>query len=49
MYADRLRQPQLVQDLVRSVKSRLGEHFPVHIKIRVDDDPKCALSHLHLR
>lgn len=40
MVLRRLRQPQLVKELVRGVKSRLGEDFPLHIKIRVDDDVK---------
>ncbi|GAA5862737.1 hypothetical protein JCM3774_001901 [Rhodotorula dairenensis] len=33
-----LRKPELVHDLVRSTKSRLGWNFPVSVKIRVDDD-----------
>ncbi|BGP19945.1 hypothetical protein JCM10213_006721 [Rhodosporidiobolus nylandii] len=34
-----LRKPELVRDLVRSTKQRLGWDFPVAVKIRVDDDP----------
>lgn len=33
-----LRKPELVHDLVRTTKSRLGWNFPVSVKIRVDDD-----------
>ncbi|BGP58095.1 hypothetical protein JCM8202_006203 [Rhodotorula sphaerocarpa] len=33
-----LRKPEVVHDLVRSTKSRLGWSFPVSVKIRVDDD-----------
>ncbi|POY72919.1 hypothetical protein BMF94_4080 [Rhodotorula taiwanensis] len=33
-----LRKPQLVHDLVRATKERLGWNFPVSVKIRVDDD-----------
>ncbi|GAA5839044.1 hypothetical protein JCM11251_007860 [Rhodosporidiobolus azoricus] len=35
-----LRKPELVRDLVRATKQRLGWEFPVSVKIRVDDDPK---------
>ncbi|EGG00285.1 uncharacterized protein MELLADRAFT_93719 [Melampsora larici-populina 98AG31] len=33
-----LRKPDLVRDLVRGIKTKCGETFPVSIKIRVDDD-----------
>lgn len=33
-----LRKPELVRDLVRSTKQRLGWSFPVSVKIRVDPD-----------
>ncbi|KAG0149014.1 hypothetical protein CROQUDRAFT_654096 [Cronartium quercuum f. sp. fusiforme G11] len=33
-----LRKPDLVRDLVRGIKARCGESFPVSIKIRIDDD-----------
>ncbi|MBW0481412.1 hypothetical protein O181_021127 [Austropuccinia psidii MF-1] len=33
-----LRKPDLVHELVRSVKNRCGEDFPVSIKIRLDQD-----------
>ncbi|TKA54873.1 hypothetical protein B0A53_02682 [Rhodotorula sp. CCFEE 5036] len=33
-----LRKPELVHDLVRTTKARLGWNFPVSVKIRVDDD-----------
>lgn len=39
-----LRKPELVHDLVRTTKSRLGWNFPVSVKIRVDDDKRCVLS-----
>jgi tRNA-dihydrouridine synthase 4 len=35
-----LRQPQLVSELVRAVKMRVGNEYPVSIKIRVDEDLK---------
>ena len=35
-----LRQPQRVKELVRSVKMRVGDSYPVSVKIRVDDDLK---------
>ena len=35
-----LRKPELVRDMVRAVKARLGDEFPVSIKIRVDPDLK---------
>lgn len=35
-----MRKPELVHDLVRSTKSRLGWNFPVSVKIRVDDDKR---------
>ncbi|GAA97318.1 uncharacterized protein L969DRAFT_94378 [Mixia osmundae IAM 14324] len=35
-----LRQPDKVRNLIRGVKLRLGEDFPVHIKIRIDTDPQ---------
>ncbi|KNZ48808.1 hypothetical protein VP01_539g1 [Puccinia sorghi] len=35
-----LRKPDLVRDLVRSIKATCGEDFPVSIKIRIDDDLK---------
>lgn len=35
-----LRKPQLVHDLVRETKNRLGWEFPVTVKIRLDADPK---------
>ncbi|GAA6011494.1 hypothetical protein JCM10207_002638 [Rhodosporidiobolus poonsookiae] len=35
-----LRKPELVRDLVRATKQRLGWEFPVSVKIRVDDDPQ---------
>ncbi|GAA5907658.1 hypothetical protein JCM6882_008941 [Rhodosporidiobolus microsporus] len=35
-----LRKPELVRDLVRATKQRLGWEFPVSVKIRVDDDPR---------
>jgi hypothetical protein len=35
-----LRKPELVRDMVRAVKDRLGWDYSVSIKIRVDDDPK---------
>lgn len=38
-----LRKPELVRNLVRSTKQRLGWNFPVAVKIRVDDDPRCVL------
>jgi hypothetical protein len=31
---------------VRSTKQRLGWNFPVAVKIRVDDDPRCVHSRL---
>ncbi|GAA5911949.1 tRNA dihydrouridine synthase [Sporobolomyces salmoneus] len=34
-----LRKPDLVRDLVRTTKQRLGWEFPVCVKIRVDNDP----------
>ncbi|GAA5965693.1 hypothetical protein JCM3765_003219 [Sporobolomyces pararoseus] len=34
-----LRKPELVRDLVRTTKQRLGWEFPVCVKIRVDSDP----------
>ncbi|GAA5858609.1 hypothetical protein JCM8547_001389 [Rhodosporidiobolus lusitaniae] len=34
-----LRKPELVHDLVRTTKQRLGWDFPVCVKIRVDPDP----------
>ncbi|GAA6005256.1 tRNA dihydrouridine synthase [Rhodotorula paludigena] len=34
-----LRKPELVRDLVRTTKQRLGWNFPVSVKIRIDDDP----------
>lgn len=37
-----LRKPDLVRDLVRTTKQRIGWNFPVSVKIRVDDDPRCA-------
>lgn len=37
-----LRKPDLVRDLVRTTKQRLGWDFPVSVKIRIDDDPTCA-------
>ncbi|KAH9461459.1 hypothetical protein Pst134EA_017763 [Puccinia striiformis f. sp. tritici] len=33
-----LRKPDLVRELVRSIKGTCGEDFPVSIKIRIDDD-----------
>ncbi|GAA5973588.1 hypothetical protein JCM11641_007138 [Rhodosporidiobolus odoratus] len=33
-----LRKPELVRDLVRSTKQRVGWDFPVSVKIRVDDN-----------
>ncbi|KAN0065521.1 tRNA dihydrouridine synthase [Thecaphora frezii] len=33
-----LRKPEIVRDMVRAVKARLGEDFCVSVKIRVDDD-----------
>ncbi|KAA1104112.1 hypothetical protein PGT21_011097 [Puccinia graminis f. sp. tritici] len=33
-----LRKPDLVRELVRSIKLSCGEDFPVSIKIRIDDD-----------
>lgn len=35
-----LRKPELVRDMVRGVKDRMGWGWPVSIKIRVDNDPK---------
>ncbi|KAM0748026.1 FMN-linked oxidoreductase [Meredithblackwellia eburnea MCA 4105] len=35
-----LRKPELVADLVRTTKQRVGWEFPVSVKIRVDNDPK---------
>lgn len=37
-----LRKPDLVRDLVRTTKQRLGWDFPVSVKIRIDDDPTCV-------
>ncbi|KAL1405445.1 tRNA dihydrouridine synthase [Vanrija albida] len=37
-----LRKPELVADMVRATKDRLGWGFPVSIKIRVDDDPRAT-------
>lgn len=37
---DAIKQPDLVRDLVRGIKTRCGESFPVSIKIRIDDDPQ---------
>lgn len=37
-----LRKPELVRDLVRSTKQRVGWDFPVSVKIRVDPDLTCA-------
>lgn len=37
-----LRKPDLVRDLVRTTKQRLGWNFPVSVKIRIDDDPACV-------
>ncbi|GAA5943014.1 tRNA dihydrouridine synthase [Sporobolomyces koalae] len=34
-----LRKPELVRELVRATKQRLGWDFPVCVKIRVDSDP----------
>ncbi|EPQ30688.1 uncharacterized protein PFL1_01589 [Pseudozyma flocculosa PF-1] len=33
-----LRKPEIVRDMVRAVKARLGEDFCVSVKIRVDED-----------
>jgi hypothetical protein len=52
-----LRKPELVRDMVRAVKGRLGWGWPVSVKIRVDPDLKWVwrgarvhtLSHSHLR
>ena len=35
-----LRKPELVRDMVRTVKDRLGWNWPVSVKIRVDPDLK---------
>lgn len=40
-----LRKPELVHDLVRTTKARLGWNFPVSVKIRVDDDKRCVFSY----
>lgn len=37
-----LRKPELVREMVRAVKGRLGWGWPVSIKIRVDPDLQCA-------
>ena len=37
-----LRKPELVRDMIRTVKGRLGWGWPVSIKIRVDPDLRCA-------
>lgn len=37
-----LRQPDLVRDLIRTTKQRVGWEFPVSVKIRVDSDLKCV-------
>lgn len=39
-----LRKPELVRDMVRTVKDRMGWGWPVSIKIRVDPDLKWVLS-----
>lgn len=39
-----LRKPELVRDLVRSIKQRVGWDFPVSVKIRVDPDLTCVVS-----
>ena len=38
-----LRKPELVRDMVRAVKSRLGWGWPVSVKIRVDPDLACVV------
>jgi tRNA-dihydrouridine synthase 4 len=35
-----LRKPELVRDMVRCVKDRMGWQWPVSVKIRIDPDPK---------
>lgn len=37
-----LRKPELVRDMVRSVKDRMGWDFGISVKIRVDPDLKCV-------
>ncbi|WVN88276.1 uncharacterized protein L203_103479 [Cryptococcus depauperatus CBS 7841] len=37
-----LRKPDLVRDMVRAAKDRMGWEWPVSIKIRIDPDPKCT-------
>lgn len=37
-----LRKPELVRDMVRCVRDRMGWDWPVSVKIRVDPDLKCV-------
>ena len=39
-----LRKPEVVRDLVRTTKQRVGWNFPVSVKIRVDQDMRSASS-----
>ncbi|WVQ82369.1 hypothetical protein IAT38_004497 [Cryptococcus sp. DSM 104549] len=39
-----LRKPELVRDMVRGVKDRMGWGWPVSIKIRIDPDPKMTVQ-----
>lgn len=38
-----LRKPELVGDMVRCVKDRMGWEFPVSVKIRIDPDMTCVV------
>lgn len=42
-----LRKPELVGDMVRCAKDRLGWEYPVSIKIRIDPEPEYVESHMH--
>ncbi|WRT66319.1 uncharacterized protein IL334_003274 [Kwoniella shivajii] len=39
-----LRKPELVRDMVKTVKGRMGWNWPVSIKIRVDPDPQQTVT-----
>ena len=39
-----LRKPEIVADMVRAVKDRMGWEYHVSVKIRVDTDLKCVSS-----
>jgi tRNA-dihydrouridine synthase 4 len=37
-----LRKPEIVADMVRAVKDRMGWDYNISVKIRVDPDLKCV-------